>query len=66
MPHQRIAMVDHDHLEQVIYNLVENSSKYANHQKPIELSVEAHRSKRQLQIRVSDYGNTITSRELDV
>ncbi len=65
MPNERIAMVDHDHLGQVIYNLVENSSKYANHQKPIELSVEAHQSKRQMQIRVSDYGNTITSRELD-
>jgi signal transduction histidine kinase len=65
MPHQRIAMVDHDHLEQVIYNLVENSSKYANHQQPIELSIEAHPSKRQLAIRVSDYGKELTSRELD-
>ena len=65
MPHQRIAMVDHDHLEQVIYNLVENNSKYANHQQPIELSIEAHPSKRQLAIRVSDYGKELTSRERD-
>ena len=58
-------MVDHDHLEQVIYNLVENNSKYANHQQQIELSIEAHPSKRQLAIRVSDYGKELTSREPD-
>jgi signal transduction histidine kinase len=45
--------------------LVENSSKYANHQKPIELSIEAQPSKRDLAIRVSDYGKELTSRELD-
>ena len=64
-PQQRIAMVDHDHLEQVIYNLVENSSKYANHQQPIELSIKAHPTQKQLTIRVSDYGKELTRRELD-
>ena len=62
---QRIAVVDHDHLEQVIYNLVENSSKYANHQQPIELSIKAHPYKKELTIRVSDYGKALTSREID-
>jgi signal transduction histidine kinase len=65
MPHQRMAMVDSEHLEQVIFNLVENSSKYANRQKPIELSIDALTDKRQLTIRVSDYGNELTRRELD-
>jgi signal transduction histidine kinase len=64
-PQQRIALVDHDHLQQVIYNLVENSSKYANHQQPIEISIEADPSKRQLVIRVSDHGKALTRRELD-
>ena len=64
-PQQRIAVVDHDHLEQVIYNLVENSSKYANHQQPIELSIKAHPYKKELTIRVSDYGKELTSREID-
>jgi len=64
-PQQRIALVDHDHLEQVIYNLVENSSKYANHQQPIELSIKAHPYKKELTIRVSDYGKELTSREID-
>lgn len=64
-PHQRIALVDHDHLEQVIYNLVENSSKYANHQQPIELSIKAHPTQKQLTIRVSDYGKELSRRELD-
>ena len=65
LPHQRFAMVDQDHLEQVIFNLVENSSKYANHQQPIELSVEANPSKKRLSIRVSDYGKELTSREIE-
>jgi signal transduction histidine kinase len=64
-PQQRIAMVDHDHLEQVIYNLVENSSKYAKYQQPIELSIKAHPTQKQLTIRVSDYGKELTRRELD-
>ena len=64
-PQQRIALVDNDHLEQVIYNLVENSSKYANHQQPIELSIKAHPYKKELTIRVSDYGKELTSREID-
>ena len=58
-------MIDHDHLVQVIFNLVENSSKYANHQKPIELSLEAHPTKKQLAIRVSDHGKDLSSRELE-
>ncbi len=65
MPHQRIAMIDHAHLVQVIFNLVENSSKYANRQKPIELSIETHPTKKQLAIRVSDHGKELTSRELE-
>ncbi len=65
MPHQRIAIVDHDHLEQVVFNLVENSSKYASRKHPIELAIEAHPTERKLEIRVSDFGNELTSRELE-
>ena len=65
MPHQRVAIVDHDHLEQAIFNLVENSSKYADRKQPIELSIDAHPNQKQLQIRVSDFGKELTSRELE-
>lgn len=64
-PDQRMAIVDQDHLEQVIYNLVENSSKYANHQQPIELSIEPHPLKGLVAIKVSDHGKKLTSSELD-
>jgi len=65
LPHQRTALVDSEHLEQVIFNLVENSSKYANHQKPIELSINAEPAKKKLHIKVSDYGKDLTRRELE-
>jgi signal transduction histidine kinase len=60
-----MAVVDKNHLEQVLFNLIENSSKYAYHQKPIELSIEQQLSQKKLEIRVSDYGKELSSRELE-
>jgi len=64
-PAQRQALVDPVHLEQVLYNLVENSYKYAERYQPIELSIEAGPQQDQLTIRVADRGQGLSSSDLE-
>ena len=62
---QRLALVDPIHLEQVMFNLVENSSKYAERYKPIDLSISAGTQPDQLTIRVADRGKGLSNAELE-
>ena len=62
---QRLALVDPVHLEQVLFNLVENSSKYAERYEPIDLFMGAGPKPDQLTIRVADRGKGLSSIELD-
>jgi len=61
---QRMARVDPVHLEQVLFNLVENSSKYAQRYQPIDLSIDAGPQPDQLTIRVADRGKGLNNAEL--
>ncbi|MCX5945035.1 MAG: HAMP domain-containing sensor histidine kinase [Cyanobacteria bacterium] len=63
-PGQGLALVDPDHLEQVIFNLVENSCKYAERYQPIELSMAAGPQPDQLTISVADHGKPLSGSEL--
>ena len=63
-PEQRLALVDPIHLEQVLFNLVENSSKYAERYEPIELSIGAGPQPNQLRIEVADRGQGLSAPEL--
>ncbi len=63
-PEQRLALVDPIHLEQVLFNLVENSSKYAERYQPIELSIGAGPQTNQLRIEVADRGQGLNASEL--
>ena len=64
-PEQRLALVDPVHLEQVLFNLVENSSKYAERYEPIELSIGTGPLPDQLTIRVADRGQGLSNAELE-
>lgn len=61
---QRRALVDPVHLEQVLFNLVENSSKYAERYQPIDLSISAGPQPDQLTISVADRGKGLNNAEL--
>lgn len=63
-PEQRLALVDPVHLEQVLFNLVENSSKYAERYEPIDLSISAGTQPEQLTIQVADRGQGLSASEL--
>ena len=63
-PEQRLALVDPVHLEQVLFNLVENSSKYAERYQPIDLSIGAGTQPEQLTIQVADRGQGLSASEL--
>ena len=63
-PEQRQALVDPVHLEQVLFNLVENSSKYAERYQPIDLAISAGPQPDQLTISVADRGKGLNNAEL--
>ena len=64
-PDQSQALVDPVHLEQVLFNLVENSSKYAQRYQPIDLSIDSGPQANQLTIKVADRGQGLSSSELE-
>ena len=55
---------DHDLLEIVMRNLLDNARKYSPAGSPIEIEVEAVKSAAQIQVRVSDRGSGIPSDQL--
>jgi len=64
-PEQRLALVDPVHLEQVLFNLVENSSKYADRYQPIDLSICNGPQPGQLTIELADRGQGLSASEME-
>ena len=62
-PSQRWVLADPMRLHQVIENLIENSAKYSDRQKPVELTVTAPGGEPLLLIQVADRGASLSSQD---
>ena len=60
---ERLAWAAPNPFQQMVWNLIENSAKYADRSQPIELSLTSDRGRNQLQLQVADRGGQLSSEQ---